>query len=51
MIIVLLILKLHKFKIIVNWPDVKEDNNNISRKIKKALGVWAEQREKDHHIL
>ena len=36
-------------KIIVNWPEVKEDNNNISRKIKKALGVWAEQREKDHH--
>ena len=35
-------------KIIKNWPEVKEDNNNISRKIKKALGLWAEQREKDH---
>ena len=28
-------------KIIQNWPEVKEDNNNISRKIKKALGIWA----------
>ena len=35
-------------KIIPNWPEVKEDNNNISRKIKKALGVWAEQKEKYH---
>ena len=25
-----------------------KDNNNISRKIKKALGVWAEQKEKYH---
>ena len=35
-------------KIIPNWPEVKEDNNNISRKIKKSLGVWAEQKEKYH---
>jgi NhaP-type Na+/H+ or K+/H+ antiporter len=35
-------------KIIPKWPEVKEDNNNISRKIKKALGVWAEQKEKYH---
>ena len=35
-------------KIIQKWPEVKEDNNNISRKIKKALGIWAEQKEKDH---
>ena len=35
-------------KIIPNWPEVKEDNNNISRKIKKALGIWAEQKEKYH---
>ena len=35
-------------KIIRNWPEVKEDNNNISRKIKKALGIWAEQKEKYH---
>ena len=35
-------------KIIPHWPEVKEDNNNISRKIKKALGVWAEQKEKYH---
>ena len=34
--------------IIPKWPEVKEDNNNISRKIKKALGIWAEQKEKDH---
>ena len=27
---------------------MKEDNNNISRKIKKALGLWAEQKEKSH---
>ena len=35
-------------QIIPNWPEVKEDNNNISRKIKKALGLWAEQKEKYH---
>ena len=35
-------------KIIPHWPEVKEDNNNISRKIKKALGLWAEQKEKYH---
>jgi NhaP-type Na+/H+ or K+/H+ antiporter len=35
-------------KIIPKWPEVKEDNNNISRKIKKALGIWAEQKEKYH---
>ena len=35
-------------KIIPRWPEVKEDNNNISRKIKKALGLWAEQKEKSH---
>ena len=35
-------------KIIAKWPEVKEDNNNISRKIKKALGIWAEEKEKDH---
>ena len=34
-------------KIIPKWPEVKEDNNNISRKIKKALGLWAEQKQKD----
>ena len=32
-------------KIIENWPEIKEDNNNISRKIKKALGEWAEDKE------
>ena len=35
-------------KIIPHWPQVKEDNNNISRKIKKELGLWAEQKEKFH---
>ena len=35
-------------KIIPTWPQAKEDNNNISRKIKKALGLWAEQKEKYH---
>ena len=35
-------------KIIPTWPQAKEDNNNISRKIKKALGLWAEQKEKFH---
>ena len=35
-------------KMIPHWPQVKEDNNNISRKIKKALGIWAEQKEKSH---
>ena len=34
--------------IISKWPEVKEDNNNVSRKIKKALGIWAEQKEKYH---
>jgi hypothetical protein len=34
-------------KIIENWPEVQEDNNNLSRKIKKALGAWAEDKEKN----
>ena len=34
-------------KIINNWPEVQEDNNNLSRKIKKALGEWAEEKEKN----
>ena len=34
-------------KIVLHWPEVKEDNNNISRKIKKALGIWAENKEKN----
>ena len=36
-------------KIVLRWPEVKEDNDNVSRKIKKALGVWAEQKAK-HNI-
>ena len=35
-------------KIIDNWPEVQEDNNILSRKIKKALGEWAEDKEKHH---
>ena len=35
-------------KIIDNWPEVQEDNNILSRKIKKALGEWAEEKEKHH---
>ena len=35
-------------KIIDNWPQVQEDNNILSRKIKKALGEWAEDKEKHH---
>jgi hypothetical protein len=35
-------------KIIENWPEVQEDNNNISRKIKKVLGKWAEDKEKNN---
>ena len=34
-------------KIINNWPEIKEDNNNISRRIKKALGLWADEKEKN----
>ena len=34
-------------KIIKNWPEIQEDNNNLSRKIKKALGAWAEEKEKN----
>jgi NhaP-type Na+/H+ or K+/H+ antiporter len=34
-------------KIIDNWPDVQEDNNYLSREIKKALGNWAEDKEKN----
>ena len=34
-------------KIIENWPEIQEDNNNLSRKIKKALGEWAEEKEKN----
>ena len=34
-------------KIIDNWPEVQEDNNNLSRKIKKALGEWADEKEKN----
>ena len=33
-------------KIVLNWPDVKEDNNKLSRKIKRALGIWAEEKAK-----
>ena len=36
-------------KIVQRWPEVKEDNNNVSRKIKKELGIWAEQKAK-HNI-
>ena len=35
-------------KIIKNWPEVQEDNNNLSRQIKKALGEWAEDKEKNN---
>jgi hypothetical protein len=35
-------------KIIENWPEVQEDNNNLSRIIKKALGEWADEKEKNH---
>ena len=34
-------------KIIENWPDAQEDNNYLSREIKKALGNWAEDKEKN----
>ena len=34
-------------KIIDNWPEVQEDNNYLSREIKKALGNWAEDKEKN----
>ena len=34
-------------KIIENWPEVQEDNNYLSREIKKALGNWAEDKEKN----
>ena len=34
--------------IIENWPEVKEDNDNISIKIKKALGKWAKDKEKNN---
>ena len=34
-------------KIIKKWPEIKEDNNNISRRIKKALGLWADKKEKE----
>ena len=34
-------------KIIDNWPDAQEDNNYLSREIKKALGNWAEDKEKN----
>ena len=33
---------------IPNWPEVKKDNNDISRLIKKELGKWAEQKEKNN---
>ena len=35
-------------KMIPNWPEVKKDNNDISRLIKKELGKWAEQKEKNN---
>ena len=34
-------------KIINNWPEVQDDNNILSQKIKKALGKWAEDKEKN----
>ena len=34
-------------KIVMHWPEVVEDNNNLSRKIKKHLGAWAEEKEKN----
>ena len=34
-------------KIVMNWPEVVEDNNNLSRKIRKHLGDWAEEKEKN----
>ena len=34
-------------KIINNWPEVQDDNNILSQKIKKALGNWAEDKEKN----
>ena len=34
-------------KIINKWPEVKDDNNILSRKIKNALGKWAEDKEKN----
>ena len=33
---------------IVNWPDVVDNNNNISKLIKIALGEWAENKEKNN---
>ena len=35
-------------KMIVNWPDVVDNNNNISKLIKIALGEWAENKEKNN---
>lgn len=35
--------------IVLKWPQVKEDNNTVSRKIKKELGKWAEEREKNNN--
>ncbi|MCF0228030.1 MAG: hypothetical protein HUJ52_04360, partial [Malacoplasma sp.] len=33
-------------KIVLKWPEPKEDNNRVSREIKKALGIWADQKSK-----
>ena len=33
---------------IVNWPDVVDNNNNISKLIKIALGEWAENKMKNN---
>ena len=34
-------------KIVMFWPEVVEDNNNLSRKIRKHLGTWAEEKQKN----
>ena len=33
---------------VLNWPEVVENNNNVSKLIKIALGEWAENKEKNN---
>jgi len=35
-------------KIIKNWPEIKEENNILSRNIVQALYRWAKEKEKNH---
>ena len=35
-------------KMVLNWPEVVENNNNVSKLIKIALGEWAENKEKNN---